>query len=256
MQIQILNYGALDSTNTEALEQARKGADEGVCIIAREQRHGRGRRERSWSSVKDSGLFFSMILRPCFDHRHFPLITLMAGVAVHETLVEFGLDPDIKWVNDVLIGTKKICGILAEATETDRGTAVILGIGINLKRILDSSDLWTTATSIENETGRSVTAVEISPVLTRHIIKRYNELSADGGPQRIIGAWTERSSYAYRKHVRVRLATDTISGVTQGVEENGALRVLKDDGVLAIVQTGDVEQLRPHNGGYVVTHPN
>src|SRR5688500_4411254 len=133
MNITLLTYDTIDSTNTVALKQARAGADEGLCIIARHQTAGRGRHGRTWVSEKGSGLYFSIVLRPKLDTKFLPLITLMAGVAVHDTLQELGLKPDIKWVNDVLVKEKKISGILAETTETNDGLAIVVGIGINIK---------------------------------------------------------------------------------------------------------------------------
>ena len=129
MNFTILRFDTIDSTNTEAANQARRGADEGLCVIARQQTAGRGRQGRAWVSAKDSGLYFSVVLRPLVEAKLLPLITLMTGVAVHDTLKEFGVDPDIKWVNDVLAGEKKICGILAETVETSTGLAVVVGIG-------------------------------------------------------------------------------------------------------------------------------
>ena len=103
MNFSLLTFDILDSTNTEALKQARLGADEGVCVIARQQTAGRGRYGRTWISECDAGLYFSVVLRPKLDARDLPVITLMAGVAVHDTLAAFGIKQDIKWVNDVLV---------------------------------------------------------------------------------------------------------------------------------------------------------
>src|SRR3990170_1198552 len=100
MNINLLTFDAIDSTNIEALKQARLGADEGVCIVARQQTAGRGRHGRVWVSEKDAGLYFSIVLRPKIQTQYLPLITLMAGIAVHDTLAEFGIAADIKWVND------------------------------------------------------------------------------------------------------------------------------------------------------------
>src|SRR5205085_5922638 len=118
--------------NSQAARQAKLGADEGLCIVAKHQTAGRGRHGRVWSSEKGAGLYLSIVLRPKLEIRFIPLITLMAGVAVYDTIKGFDLQPDIKWVNDILIGGKKISGILAETTENSRGLAVIVGIGINL----------------------------------------------------------------------------------------------------------------------------
>ena len=103
MNLSIIRYDTVESTNTEATKQAKLGADAGLCIIAGEQTAGRGRHGRTWVSEKDSGLYFSIVLRPKLESRFLPLITLMTGVAVHDTLKEFGIGPDIKWVNDILV---------------------------------------------------------------------------------------------------------------------------------------------------------
>src|SRR5215213_44253 len=133
MNFTILRFDEIESTNTEALEQAKRGADEGLCVVARRQTAGRGRKGRVWISEKDAGLFFSIVLRPPVETRFLPLVTLMSAVAVHDTLEAlYEIECDIKWVNDILVHDKKICGILAETTETTKGLAVVAGIGINL----------------------------------------------------------------------------------------------------------------------------
>ncbi len=122
---QILRFDSLPSTNTEAARRAIEGAAEGVCVVASEQTAGRGRLQRQWVSPKDAGLYFSIILRPQFEQSLWPLLTLMAAVAVHDALLEAcDLETDIKWPNDILVNEKKLCGILAETVETSRGRAV------------------------------------------------------------------------------------------------------------------------------------
>ncbi len=244
MNFTIFNFDFIDSTNTHALKEAKLGADEGVCIIARQQTAGRGRHGRTWISDKDSGLYFSTVLRPGLEMRFLPLITLMAGVAVHDTLAEIGLKPDIKWVNDVLIDGKKICGILAETVDTSKGLAVIVGIGINLKSSNFPPEISDIATSIKDITGRSLTNTEISVILTRFLGYFYEVLSHETGPETIRDEWCKRSTYANGKSVRIVLENERITGVTDGLEENGALRLKTLDGGVKIIQAGDVEQLR------------
>ncbi len=244
MKFTILRFDSLPSTNTEAAEHARRGADEGLCIIAREQTSGRGRWGRQWVSDKDAGLYFSIILRPQIEARLLPLITLMTGVAVFDTLQDLGLKPDIKWVNDVLIDEKKICGILAETVETPRGTAVVVGIGVNLASVNFPDDLGMTATSIEAVTGEKVTGDEVAAALSPYISSYYAKLCNENGPAEIIESWRLRSTYFSGKRVRVRLSDRVIGGVTDGLEENGALRVRRSDGSVSIVQAGDVELMR------------
>lgn len=244
MNFNILRFDSIDSTNTEAANQARLGADEGVCVIARQQTAGRGRHGRTWISEKDSGLYFSIVLRPQIETRFLPLITLMAGVAVYDTLKEFGLKADVKWVNDVLVGEKKICGILAETVETARGLAVIVGIGINLTNSNFPDEIADTATSIKAETGEVVTDDDLAASLTPYLSYFYEILNGSDGATEIINEWQRRSSYFSDKNVRVTLANETFEGVTDGIEENGALRVKRSDGSVTIVQAGDVERLR------------
>jgi BirA family biotin operon repressor/biotin-[acetyl-CoA-carboxylase] ligase len=242
MNITVLTYDTLDSTNTEALKQARQGAAEGLCIVARQQSAGRGRHGRTWVSEKDVGLYFSIILRPKFETQYLPLITLMTGVAVQDTLAEIGIRSDIKWVNDILVNGKKISGILAETTETATGLAAIVGIGINIRSSNFPPELADTATSIEDQTHSTTNFP--TETLTKYLSFHYDVLQNENGPATIVDEWRKRSSYFSGKQVRVKLENETLTGVTDGLEPDGALRLKKENGEIAIVQAGDVEQLR------------
>src|SRR5947209_6589382 len=155
----ILRFDSLPSTNTEAARQAALGVAEGLCVIAREQTKGRGRRERMWVSPKDAGIYLSTVLRPRISSESWPLITLMAAVAVHDALFKAcSLVTDIKWPNDIYASGKKLCGILAETVETNAGRAVIVGLGVNLNKTALPPELREAATSIEEEMGKIVEA--------------------------------------------------------------------------------------------------
>lgn len=244
MNIKILRYDSLDSTNREAAEQARRGALEGTCVIARQQTAGRGRHGRNWVSDKDAGLYLSIVLSPRLDVRSLPLITLMSGVAACDTLREFGLNPDLKWVNDLYVGEKKLGGILAETAETPSGLAVIVGIGINLTSRNFPAEIADTATSIEAEIAKNISPDELAESLLRYLTYFYEILKGKNGNDEILKHWQRRSSYFSGKRVRVTLPDRVIEGVTDGLEENGALRVKTADGNTTIVQAGDVERLR------------
>ncbi len=245
MNFTILRFDSIGSTNTEALNQARQGADEGLCVVARRQTAGRGRHGREWISDANAGLYFSIVLRPQIENKFLPLITLMTAVAVSDALGElYGLATDIKWANDVHVGGKKICGILAEMAETTRGLAVVVGIGINLKSSNLPHELRETATSIEQETDQTPDEEILLRNLTRNFDEFYLLLSEKNGAARIRDEWAGRSSYYEGKNVRVILANETISGTTRGLEENGALRVETAAREIKIVQAGDVEMLR------------
>lgn len=244
MNITLLKFDTIDSTNTEAIKQAKQGADEGLCVVADQQTAGRGRHGRTWVSEKGSGLYFSIVLRPKVDTQYLPLITLMTGVAVRDTLEEFGINADIKWVNDLLVDEKKICGILAETTDTDKGLAVIVGIGVNIKSSNFPPEIADIATSIAENVRVRVTADELAASLTKYLTYFYTILSSDDGPANIIDQWRKRSSYFSGKAVRVLVGEETLEGTTDGLEKNGALRVIKNDGSVAIIQAGDVQRLR------------
>ncbi len=244
MNFTLLTFDILDSTNSEALRQAKLGADEGLCIVARQQTAGRGRHGRTWVSERDAGVYLSVVLRPQLETHDLPLITLMSGVAVHDALREFGMQPDIKWVNDVLVNEKKIAGILAEATETPDGVAVVSGIGINLTSANFPPDLVATATSVEDSSPAAVTRDELIEVLTGRLSHFYEMLQTKNGPAEIIENWRQRSSYFSGKLVRVVLENETVTGTTDGLEKNGALRVKRGDGTVVVLQTGDIERLR------------
>jgi BirA family transcriptional regulator, biotin operon repressor / biotin---[acetyl-CoA-carboxylase] ligase len=247
MNLTVLTYDILDSTNDEALKQAKLGAGEGLCVIARQQTAGRGRYGRTWVSERDAGLYLSLVLRPKLVMHDLPLITLMAGVALHDTLEEFGIKPDIKWVNDLLVNGKKIAGILAETTETPDGVAVVLGIGLNMRSANFPPELVTTATSLEDTSPARFSRGQLIEVLTRQIEENYEILQDAGGPPKIIERWSCRSSYTSGKTVRVVMENETIVGNTEGLEPNGALRIRRSDGTLKTIQTGEVEQIRPAN---------
>lgn len=242
MNITILRFDSLSSTNDEASAQARRGAAEGLVVLARSQTKGRGRHGRMWVSTPDTGLYFSIVLRPQLDPASLPLITLMAGIAVCDTLLEFGAKADIKWVNDLLVGEKKICGILAEAVETPAGLSVVLGIGVNLRRAAISDDHAEFATSLEEVTNKRITPDEFAECLTRYLTYLYTVLTDE--PERILHEWQQRSTYFSGKSVRVRTSTGDFTGITDGLEQNGALRVKLSDNSIVIVQAGDVERLR------------
>jgi BirA family biotin operon repressor/biotin-[acetyl-CoA-carboxylase] ligase len=243
---QILRFDSLPSTNLEAARRAIEGAPEGVCVVAGEQTAGRGRLQRQWVSPKDAGLYFSIILRPRFQQGVWPLLTLMAAIAVHDALLDAcSLETDIKWPNDILADEKKLCGILAETVETSVGRACVVGIGINLTSKSFSPDLDRVATSIEAATDKRPDVGLILERLVRLLTTHYQRLNEEGGPEATVSEWCVRSTYATGKRIRVSENSEDFSGITRGLEPDGALRVETDDGRIRIVRAGDVTLVRP-----------
>jgi BirA family biotin operon repressor/biotin-[acetyl-CoA-carboxylase] ligase len=146
------------STNDDAKAGAKDGAPHGALWVADMQTAGRGRQGRAWVATPGESLLFSVLLRvPCSVQR-LPPLALAAGLAVHDALVEVAGSPaprlGVKWPNDVLIGEKKVAGILVESLLAgDRATAVIVGCGINLAQTAFPDDIAHRATSIRLATG-------------------------------------------------------------------------------------------------------
>jgi BirA family biotin operon repressor/biotin-[acetyl-CoA-carboxylase] ligase len=154
----ILHYFKTDSTNSVAMALAARGEEHGTVVVAEEQTAGRGRFGRVWYSEKSSGIYVSVILRPALAPSAAPMLTLMAGLAVHRAIeTSTGLAADIRWPNDVLVSGRKVCGILTEmSAELDRLHAVVLGIGINVNHREIPDELKPIATSLRIETGKTV----------------------------------------------------------------------------------------------------
>jgi BirA family biotin operon repressor/biotin-[acetyl-CoA-carboxylase] ligase len=216
---------------------ASEGAAEGVAVLADEQTAGRGRLQRAWSSPKGAGLYFSILLRPRIPVDRWPLITFMAALAVGDALQEAtGLRTDIKWPNDLLSGERKICGILSEAIETPAGRAVIVGIGINL-----TPSAFPEATSVAEATGVKPDREAILAALLSALTRWYSLLNER---EKIVAAWSSRSSYATGRLVQVNNGDELWRGTTCGVEPDGALRLRTVSGEIKVLRAGDVQSLR------------
>ena len=242
LKTKVLRFESLPSTNTELARRASQGAAEGLAVVADEQTAGRGRLQRVWSSPKGAGLYFSILLRPAIAQNYWPLITLMAALAVGDALREAaGVQTDIKWPNDLLSGERKICGILAEAIDTPAGRAVILGIGINLTENAFPPELANVATSVSEAAGYPADREQILVALLAAVSHWYARLD---DPGKIVDAWSSRSSYVIGKLVQVSNGDDVWQGTTCGVEPDGALRLRTASGEIKVVRAGDVYRIR------------
>lgn len=241
----ILRFASLPSTNTEAASQARRGAPEGLTIVAGEQTAGRGRHERGWSSPAGAGLYASIVLRPRFAPARLPLLTFAAALSIRRALEETAnLTTDIKWSNDILVRERKLCGILAEAIETAHGTAIILGFGVNLLRTSLPPDVAARATSVEDETGRKLDADVLLRSALDDLRHRYAGLHTPAGDAALLADYERASSYARGKSVRVDTGAEVFTAMTRGLAPDGALRVELPDGEIRVIHAGDVRALR------------
>lgn len=237
----LLRFDSVSSTNDVARDLAVSGESEGLCVIAREQTAGRGRQGRSWSSPPGEGLYLSLILRPRVKATESALITLAAAIAVAETLrLDFQTNGDIKWPNDVLVGGRKICGILVEAAiEGDRLQYAIIGIGVNIAQRSFPDQIGNIATSLLLESGRQVLPDDfVGAVLPR--LEEWYE-AAQSHPDRVTARWEQLSPTGFGCQVTVESTDGVVEGVTQGLTPTGALIVELTNGERREIVSGEVK---------------
>jgi BirA family biotin operon repressor/biotin-[acetyl-CoA-carboxylase] ligase len=237
-------YEELGSTSDRAKELADDGAEHGAVVIAESQTAGRGRRGRVWASPPRRNLTFSVVLRPDLPPARAPELTLVASIAVCEALRQAGVDAGIKWPNDVLVGGRKIAGILTElAAEPDRVHWVVLGVGVNVNARAEDfpPELREHATSLFLERGPAPRALFAAACLTA--LEEWLDRHAEEGFAAIRAAWRERNVTLGRQ-VLVRADGRDVEGVAVDLDEQGALLV-RDGAGLQRILSGDVTLLRP-----------
>lgn len=239
----IYHFFRADSTNTIAMRLGEQGESHGTLVIAEEQTAGRGRAGHRWHSEKTNGVYMSVLLRPAVSPRQAPLLTMVAGLAARDAILDqTGLMPDLRWPNDVLIGRKKCCGILTEMNaEQDRVHFVVVGVGINVNHARVPDELAGIMTSLRMETGKSQSRVELVARLLRHLDSYYNRLLTEG-PGAILSRFAEVSSYVTGKRVQIASLNETYIGITEGLEPDGLLRVRRDDGQVFPVISGTLSE--------------
>lgn len=226
----VRRHPTLPSTMDAAVGLAQQGARHGVVVVADEQTAGRGRRGATWQSPSGAGLYLSFIARPR-DAAATSLLTLAAGVAVRDGIKNStGLTADLKWPNDLIVGRRKLAGILAEGVGIGSpGAAVIIGIGVNVQPAAYSPDVAARATSIEGELGR---AVDREQVLSAILAALWDWLAAlEQKPGDILQAWRAASPNANG----TRVEWDGRHGTTAGIDDHGALLVTTASGIERIV---------------------
>ncbi len=264
-----------DSTNNDALQAARDAAPHGSVYLADEQLAGRGRGGHSWHSAQGEGLYVSILLRPDLPPVRLPLLPLAAGLAAaHAIAATTGLAPgqeiDLRWPNDLLIGPRKVGGILVESRTSSEGPphAVVVGIGINVHQRSFAADLATPATSLDLATGvpsdrssslgwesgvpsdrssslgratgkskpRQPLLVALLKTLQREVLGLLDPAAIETIPRRVL----EASTWVSGRYVQVH-GPQACKGVTAGLDENGFLLVETENG-LVTVQTGGLRE--------------
>lgn len=237
----VYHFASIGSTQEYAFELGRKGTSEGALVVAEEQTSGHGRKGRPYCSPQ-GGIWFSLLLRPPLPPRQAPVISLAAGVALAEVVTGLGLQSVLlRWPNDILIGGKKLSGILAEmSAEPDQLHFVVLGMGINANVEMDSlpQAIRPLATTLKNELGERVDRVEILCKVLEKLEKYYLRLLKQG-PASILEDWKSFPNML-GKPVKVSAPEGIYDGVAVGLDEDGALLIKDNTGEVRKLFAGDV----------------
>ena len=234
----VRRFAEIDSTNRYLLDEARRGAAEGLVAVADHQTAGRGRFDRRWEAPPGSSLLVSVLLRPTPhgeaarvpSHRAVMAVALALADAVEEVA---GVAPELKWPNDLVVGDRKLAGLLAER----EGDALVIGAGCNVEWEAFPPELADTSTACNLEAEHSV---DRDTLLDRFLARLAVELDAlEHVPER----YRARLATLGRR-VRVERLHDALVGEAVDVTDDGTLVVRRDDGTDERVTAGDVVHLR------------
>jgi BirA family biotin operon repressor/biotin-[acetyl-CoA-carboxylase] ligase len=224
----VVRLTTVDSTQRFAAELARNGAADGTAVVADTQTAGKGRRGRAWHDTPGASLLVSVIMRTSLPPARRATLSLLAGVAVAETLRTAGVTAKLKWPNDALVNGKKIAGVLLEAY----GDAVVVGIGINVAREAVPPALEERATSVAQAGGVPDRELILHALLRAldDWRSRLERESFDAVRER----WTSLS-----ETVGNLVSADRLTGTAVGIDHDGALLIATDAGVVRVI-AGDV----------------
>ncbi len=230
----------VDSTNNYANQLAQSGAPDGTVVLAERQTGGRGRMGRSFDSPAGVGVYLTVLLRPSARADELSSLTLRAAEAMCDAVEKAaGVRPGIKWTNDLVLGQKKLCGILTElSVEAESGMAeyVVIGIGVNVGQQPEDfpPEVRPVATSLREQTGRAVRRA----ALAAEMIRALSRMAENGD-----GAWLARyraDCVTLGREIRVIAGGRARPARANGVDETGALLVTWDDGTSGRVFSGEV----------------
>ena len=238
----IISLDEADSTNLLACRLGDEEADDGLVVIADRQSSGKGRMGRRWESPGGVNLYASILLRPPVLPFEAPKLTFLSAVAVCRAIKNCtGLQPTVKWPNDILLNGAKVAGLLNEmSSETDQVHYVVLGIGVNLNMRAEQfpDDLRYPATSLAIATGKAVSRLAFTRSLLQELDGLYQTYLEQGSVP-IFTAWTELCDLT-GKRVQVDCNNLLIEGTMVGLGDDGALLVRTSAGKIESIYAGDV----------------
>ena len=234
-------YEVLDSTNLRAKLDAEKGAPQGTLVVADMQTAGRGRRGRSWSSPAGTNAYFTLILKPDFEPDKASMLTLVMAMAVAEGIREAcGLEALIKWPNDIVVGGKKVCGMLTElSVQQEYIQHVVVGAGVNVGIQEFPPEIADTAACLEEECGRRVPRAQLIVHIMKAFEKYYEKFMETLDFSVLKEAYDNRLVNCGRE-VCVLDPKGEYTGISRGINSVGELLVELPDGPERTVYAGEV----------------
>ncbi len=233
------HFYKIGSTNTAAMAAAAEGALEGSVFLAEEQTAGRGRGAHTWHSERSAGIYCSAVLRPELPPSDVLVLSLAAGLAVRAAIeqVDSRVQVDLKWPNDLLLDGKKVCGILTEMnSEATRVRYIVVGVGLNVNHAGFPSEIAHEATSLRMATGSEWSRVELAGALLKSLHREYRDLlEKPEARTSILRRFSEQSSWARGRQVRIDDNGSGYSGTTEGLDERGFLRLRTATGVRTVL---------------------
>ncbi len=228
----IVFYNSVDSTNLRAKENP--GEPEGTVFLADFQECGRGRMTRQWESEEKSGIYMSILLKPEISPERLSGITQIAGICVAVALEKlFDLPGAIKWPNDIVIGGKKVCGILCEFSKP----SVIVGIGVNVNNKSFSKELMDKATSVFMETGKEACRSKLTAKILEEFERIYQRF-LEGGFSEILEEYKKRC-ITLGKDVEIITPVSSYRARAVDIAPDGAL-VVEHKGKKEYINSGEV----------------
>ncbi|MDD4169871.1 MAG: biotin--[acetyl-CoA-carboxylase] ligase [Desulfotomaculaceae bacterium] len=241
---QVFYCSNLSSTNDLAkkLSSEGVGVSNGSIVVAEEQTGGRGRLGRKWFSTKYKAICFSLILYPPVSPSEVSQVTMVTAVALANAIrKETGVPVGIKWPNDLMVGGKKLCGILTElGAEIDKVNYLVVGAGININQQREEfpEDVRDIATSLKIEMGSNVNRVKLLQVMLTEFERCYRTWLKQGFSG-ILVKWKEMS-VSLQCPVRIHAIDKSWDGWAEDVDQDGALLLRLPNGQLQRVVAGDV----------------
>ena len=239
----------VDSTNDLAWDALAQGRPDGTIVVADAQRAGRGRSGRAWHTTPGSGLALSVALHPDCDRRQFGALALMAGLALAEGLDTLAVRTRLKWPNDLLVGERKLAGILCESRRLpvsprgDAVDAVVIGVGVNVGQRREDFPVELGAagvspTSLQIE-GFAVSRERVAALFLNALEPMWTSFQ-ESGRERVLERWRARADF-WGRPVTVRTASGLLRGEARGLDAEGALLVGLADGAETTVVAGDLD---------------